>query len=61
MSSSQKKQFSALPLAADELHEKHLNATGNLTILSQGDNSVNSNRPWSEKSEQLKKSRLVGI
>ena len=54
MSSSQKKQFLALPLAADELHEKHLNTAGNLTILPQGDNAVNANRPWSEKSEQLK-------
>ena len=44
--------------AADELHEKYLNAAGNLTILSQGDNSVNSNRPWNEKSEQLKKSQF---
>lgn len=43
---------------ASELYEKYVNAVGNLTILSQGDNSVNSNRPWHEKSAQLKKSQF---
>ncbi|MDE7227773.1 MAG: DUF262 domain-containing HNH endonuclease family protein [Treponemataceae bacterium] len=43
---------------AAELYEKYVNAVGNLTILSQGDNSAGSNRPWHEKAAQLKKSQF---
>lgn len=43
---------------AVELYEKYVNAVGNLTILSQGDNSAGANRPWHEKTAELKKSQF---
>lgn len=44
--------------SAAEIYEEYTNAIGNLTILSAGDNSVNSNRPWHEKVAQLKNSQF---
>lgn len=43
---------------AAAIYEAYTNAIGNLTILSQSDNSVNSNRPWTDKVAQLKNSQF---
>lgn len=40
-------------------YEKYLNSIGNLTIMSQGGNSVNSNKPWSEKLKQISECQFL--
>ena len=39
--------------------DKYLNSIGNLTIMSQGGNSSNSNKPWHEKLTQIKDSQFT--
>lgn len=39
---------------ADRIYEKYLNSIGNLSPISQGYNSKNSNKPWAEKIKNLK-------
>lgn len=41
-------------LEADRIYEKYLNCIGNLAPISQGYNSKNSNKPWVEKTKNLK-------
>lgn len=42
-----------------QIHEKYLNCIGNLTPMSIGYNSKNSNKPWNEKLPQIKNVQFV--
>lgn len=46
-------------LETDKIYEKYLNCVGNLAPISQGYNSKNSNKPWTQKINNLKQVQFV--